>query len=117
MVPGWLSWFSDLAKSWAIGGFDSQQEKLIYIFTRKSRSAVEAYRRLLPLGVKRPGGEFDHSPATSAELSMNESVVKALFINPTDANNYKITGMLKQLKFPQLLRHVSVHSGTIIRVD
>jgi len=23
--------------------------------------------------------------------------------------------MLKQLKFPQLLRHVSVHSGTIIR--
>ena len=28
---------------------------------------------------------------------------KALFINPTDAQNYKITGMLKQLKFPQLL--------------
>jgi len=37
------------------------------------------------------------------------------YINPTDAHNYKITGMLKQLKFPQLLRHVSVHSGTIIR--
>jgi len=37
------------------------------------------------------------------------------FINPTDTQNYKITGMLKQLKFPQLLRHVSVHSGTIIR--
>jgi hypothetical protein len=33
----------------------------------------------------------------------------------TDAQNYKITGMLKQLKFPQLLRHVSVHAGTIIR--
>ena len=30
-------------------------------------------------------------------------LVKALFINPTDAHNYKITGMLKQLKFPQLL--------------
>ena len=41
--------------------------------------------------------------------------IKALFVNPTDAHNYKITGMLKQLKFPQLLRHVSVHSGTIIR--
>ena len=40
---------------------------------------------------------------------------EALFINPTDAHNYKITGMLKQLKFPQLLRHVPVHSGTIIR--
>ena len=40
---------------------------------------------------------------------------KALFINPTDARNYKIIGMLKQLEFPQLLRHVSVHSGTIIR--
>ena len=41
--------------------------------------------------------------------------IKAIFINPTEAHNYKITGMLKQLKFPQLLRHVSVHSGTIIR--
>ena len=41
--------------------------------------------------------------------------IVALFINPTYANNYKITGMLKQLKLPQLLRHVSVHSGTIIR--
>ena len=40
---------------------------------------------------------------------------KQFFINPTDENNYKITGILKQLKFPQLLRHVSVHSGTIIR--
>ena len=40
---------------------------------------------------------------------------RALFVNPTDAHIYKITGMLKQLKFPQLLRHVSVHSGTIIR--
>ena len=41
--------------------------------------------------------------------------IKALFIIPTDSHNYKITGMLKQLKFPQLLRHVSVHAGTIIR--
>ena len=41
--------------------------------------------------------------------------ITALFIIPTDAHNYKITGMLKQLKFPQFLRHVSVHAGTIIR--
>ena len=40
---------------------------------------------------------------------------KQFFINPTDAHYYKITGILKQLKFRQLLRHVSVHSGTIIR--
>jgi hypothetical protein len=41
--------------------------------------------------------------------------IKALSIIPTVAHNYKITGMLKQLKFPQLLRNVSVHAGTIIR--
>jgi hypothetical protein len=40
--------------------------------------------------------------------------IKTLFIIPTDADNYKITGILKQLKFRQLLRHVSVHAGTII---
>jgi hypothetical protein len=41
--------------------------------------------------------------------------IKAFFIVPTDAHNYKIIGILKQLKFRQLLRHVSVHAGTIIR--
>ena len=41
--------------------------------------------------------------------------IEAVFIHPTDAHNYKITEMLKQLKFPQLIRHVSVHAGTIIR--
>jgi len=41
--------------------------------------------------------------------------IKTLFIVPTDARNYKIIEMLKQLKFRQLLRHVSVHAGTIIR--
>jgi len=41
--------------------------------------------------------------------------IKTLFIVPTDAHNYKIIGMLKQLKFRQLLRHVSAHVGTIIR--
>jgi hypothetical protein len=43
------------------------------------------------------------------------SSIKTLSIISTDAHNYKITGMLKQLKFRQLLRHVSVHGGTIIR--
>jgi hypothetical protein len=33
----------------------------------------------------------------------------------TDAHNYKIIGILKQLKFGLSLRHVSVHAGTIIR--
>jgi hypothetical protein len=33
----------------------------------------------------------------------------------TDAHNYKIIGIIKQLKFRLSLRHVSVHAGTIIR--
>jgi hypothetical protein len=36
-------------------------------------------------------------------LHRASTVSKHFFINPTDAHNYKITGMLKQLKFPQLL--------------
>jgi len=46
---------------------------------------------------------------------VHQQYQSTFFINPTDAQNYKITGMLKQLKFPQLLRHVSVRSETIIR--
>jgi hypothetical protein len=41
--------------------------------------------------------------------------IKALFIFHNDAHNYKITGILKQLKFRPSLRHVSVRAGTIIR--
>ena len=37
-----------------------------------------------------------------------------LLLRP-DAHNYKITGILKQLKFRLSLRHVSVHAGTISR--
>jgi len=33
----------------------------------------------------------------------------------TDAHNYKIIGILKQLKFRLSLRHGSVHAETIIR--
>jgi hypothetical protein len=32
-----------------------------------------------------------------------------------DAHDYKIIGILKQLKFRVSLQHVSVHAGTIIR--
>jgi hypothetical protein len=39
----------------------------------------------------------------------------ALFIFHNYAHSYKITGILKQLKFRRSLRHVSVHAGTIIR--
>jgi hypothetical protein len=45
--------------------------------------------------------------------------IKTLFIVPTDANNYKIIGMLKQLKFRQLLRRYvnnDKHNRTIIIV-
>ena len=41
--------------------------------------------------------------------------IKTLFIIPTNAHNYKIRRMLKELKFRQLLRRVSIHAGTIIR--
>jgi hypothetical protein len=48
-------------------------------------------------------------------LHRASTVSKHFFIIPTDAHNYKLTGILKQLKFPQLLKHVSVQSGTIIK--
>jgi hypothetical protein len=41
--------------------------------------------------------------------------IKILFIIPPDAHYYKIVAMLKHLKLRHLLRHVSVHAGTIIR--
>ena len=36
----------------------------------------------------------------SSYLHRASTVSKHFFINPTDAHNYKITGMLKKLKFP-----------------
>jgi uncharacterized protein (DUF2249 family) len=47
--------------------------------------------------------------------SNTTNVSKHFFIIPNDAHNYKIIGMLKKLKFGQLLRNISVHAGTIIR--
>jgi hypothetical protein len=51
-------------------------------------------------------------PAYSCE---SQVITKHFLLFHNDANNYQITGILKQLKFRQLLRHVSVHAGTIIR--
>jgi hypothetical protein len=42
-------------------------------------------------------------------------ILKALFTFHNDALNYKITVILKQLKFRRSFRHISVHAGTIIR--
>jgi hypothetical protein len=42
-------------------------------------------------------------------------VSKHFLLFHNDAHNYKITGILKQLKFRRSLWHVSVHAGTIIR--
>ena len=47
-------------------------------------------------------------PISRSETSVTEqSLKKLIFIHPTDAHNYKITSMLKQLNFPQLLRNMS----------
>jgi hypothetical protein len=43
------------------------------------------------------------------------TVSKHFLLFHNDPYNYKITGILKQLKFRRSLRHVSVHAGTIIR--
>jgi hypothetical protein len=43
------------------------------------------------------------------------TVSKHFLLFHNDAHNYKITGILKQLKSRRSLRHVSVHAGTIIR--
>ena len=62
-----------------------------------------------------------NQPACGYQISdlhvctVHQQYQSTFFINPTDEHNYKIKGMLKQLKFPQLFRHVSVLSGTIIR--
>jgi hypothetical protein len=48
---------------------------------------------------------------TSTEVSRS----KHFLLSHNDAHNYKITGILKQLKFRRSLQHVSVHAGTIIR--
>jgi hypothetical protein len=58
-----------------IGGFESRQGLGILLFTTASRPAlgstqlpIQRVPGVLPLGVKRPGCEDDHSPPSSAEV-------------------------------------------------
>jgi hypothetical protein len=62
---------------WTIGvlGFDSRRGLGIFLFSTASRSAlgltqppIQWVPRALPLGVKRPGRKYDHSPPYSAEV-------------------------------------------------
>ena len=54
---------------------------------------------------------------TSIEGAVATSISNqsAFLLFQTDAHNYKIPGVLKQLKFRLALRHVSARAGTIIR--
>jgi hypothetical protein len=54
-------------------------------------------------------------PTVSSCLYRASIVSKHFLFFQLDAHRYKITEILKQSKFWQLLRHVSVHAGTIIR--
>ena len=47
--------------------------------------------------------------------TVHQQYQSTFLLSQTDAHNYKIIGILKQLKFRLSLRHVSVHAGTIIR--
>jgi hypothetical protein len=51
----------------------------------------------------------------SSCLYRASTVSKHLLLFHNDAHNYKITGILKQLKFRLSLRRVSVHAATVIR--
>ena len=57
---------------------------------------------------------FSRVMTRTGMLRNNVTIINSLLFK-TDAHNYKIIGILKQLKFRLSLRHVSVHAGTIIR--
>jgi hypothetical protein len=52
---------------------------------------------------------------TMAKILNGSTHSKHFLLFHNDAHNFKITGILKQLKFRRSLRHVLVHAGTIIR--
>jgi hypothetical protein len=54
--------------------------------------------------------QFSHSSC----LYRASTVSKHFLLFHHDAHNYKITGILKQLKFRRSLRHVSLHAVTIV---
>ena len=47
--------------------------------------------------------------------TVHQQYYDTILLLQTDAHNYKIIGILKQLKFRLTLWHVSVHAGTIFR--
>ena len=47
--------------------------------------------------------------------TVHQQYEDSILLLQTDAHNYKIIGIIKQLKFRLSLQHVSVHAGTIIR--
>jgi hypothetical protein len=53
--------------------------------------------------------------STVSCLHRASTVSKHFLLFRNDAHNYKITGILKQLKFRRSLWHVSVHAGNITR--
>jgi hypothetical protein len=68
---------------WMIGvlGFDSERGLGIFLFTTASRTAlgptqppIQWVRGALSLGVKQPGREDDHSPPSSAEVTMSWAI-------------------------------------------
>jgi hypothetical protein len=69
-----VSGYRVLATSWTIGvlGFDSRQGLGIFLFSRPAlgptQPPIQWVQRVLSLGVKRPGRETDHTPASSAEV-------------------------------------------------
>jgi hypothetical protein len=58
---------------------------------------------------------YKQTHTESSCLYRTSTVSKYFLLFHNDAHNHKITGILKQLKFRQSLRHVSVHARTIIR--
>jgi hypothetical protein len=62
--------FTPKATDWTIGvvGIDSRQGLGNFLFTTASRTDLRLTGGALSLGVKRPGREADHSPASSAEV-------------------------------------------------
>jgi hypothetical protein len=66
------------------------------------------------LQIRKPTLYYQYKCTNGTNQSRRERV-KMLFIVPTDAHYYKIVEKLKHLKLGHLLRHVSVHAGTIIR--
>ena len=61
------------------------------------------------------GKEINNTYAILHVCTVHQQYQGTFLLLQTDAHNYKIIGIFKQLKFRLSLRYVSVHAGTIIR--